>query len=215
MEGVRIVIRSSADEYVSSLVSAISQVNPIQLDNAVEVLFGAWKQGRTVFSCGNGGSSSNSSHFACDLVMNGSPSGTRPISVVSLNDNVPLITALTNDEGWDRVYELQLRPIFRRGDVLVVFSVHGGTGSASAGAWSQNLLRAVRYAKSTNGSTIAFVGYDGGILKEMADHCVHVPVYDTAIVESVHTALFHGVVQGLRKRLEMARSEDGPNGSAS
>ena len=104
-------------------------------------------------------------------------------------DNIPLVSALTNDNGWNEVYSDQLRNFFRKGDVLVAISVHGGSGSDKAGLWSQNLLKAVKYAKDNGGKVVGLAGFDGGELCKAADACIVVPANSTPQVEGMHPVL--------------------------
>lgn len=119
-----------------------------------------------------------------------------------LNDNIPLMSALINDEGFDNLFYEQLLNQFQSGDVLICISVHGGAGRDKAGLWSQNLLKAMRYVKQNEGKTIGFSGFDGGPMKEIADACVVVPFNSTPQVESFHLALEHLICDCLKEKIE-------------
>lgn len=143
------------------------------------------ENGGTLFVCGNGGSAGTASHTACDLFK------TSGLRAVSLNENMPLTSAIINDEGWKELYSFQLKRLFREGDALMCFSVHGGSGSDKAGRWSQNLLRAIQYVKAQGGRTIGFSGFTGGRMRKLCDYSVVVPVDSTPVVESLHVVLEH------------------------
>lgn len=165
----------------------------------VDILFDAWKLNRWVFTAGNGGSAGTATHFAADLVKTTiDQSSARGLRALSLVDNVPLASAVTNDWGWEHLYDVTLNPYWESGSVLVVFSVHGGSGQDKAGAWSQNLLRAIQFAKEHSGKTIAFTGFDGGVMKELCDVCIVVPADSTPLVESFHVVLHHLVAFRLK-----------------
>jgi D-sedoheptulose 7-phosphate isomerase len=168
------------------------------IDQAIGILHEAWKEDRQVFVVGNGGSASTSTHFACDLNKWVSDEADRKFRAFALVDNIPLMSALTNDNGWGEVYVDQLRNFFRKGDVLVAISVHGGSGSDKAGPWSQNLLRAVKYVKDNGGKVVGLSGFDGGVLKTAADACVVVPANSTPHVEGMHLVLTHLMAEQLR-----------------
>jgi hypothetical protein len=102
--------------------------------------------------------------------------------VIPLTDNVGYITALANDEGYESVFEQQLRNLGRRGDVLVAIS---GSGN------SANVLKAVEYAHAIGMRTIGVTGYDGGKLRRLANVSVHVPVWDMGMAEALHGVIFH------------------------
>jgi D-sedoheptulose 7-phosphate isomerase len=125
----------------------------------------------------------------------------RKFRAFSLVDNIPLVSALTNDNGWGDIYYEQLRNFFRKGDVVVAISVHGGSGSDKAGPWSQNLLKAVKYAKDHGGKVIGLSGFDGGLLRTVSDACVVVPANSTPHVEGMHLVLTHLICEQLREKI--------------
>jgi D-sedoheptulose 7-phosphate isomerase len=187
--------------YLSEIQNVAASISAEEIDRAIETLFSAWKEGNRVFTCGNGGSASTATHFACDLVKTVAVDGKRGLKAECLNDNIPLMLALVNDDGFDNLFSEQLRTKFHKGDVLVCISVHGGAGNDRAGLWSQNLLKAMKYARETGGKTIGFSGFDGGPMKEIADSCVVVPVNSTPHVESFHLALEHLICSALREKI--------------
>ena len=190
------------DRYFAEMRRGIDALSRADIDRAIEALFDAWKRGATVFLIGNGGSASTATHFACDLSKVTIAEGKPRLRAISLCDNVPLVSAWTNDSGFEHLFSEQLRSLMRAGDVLVAISVHGGSGADRAGPWSQNLLRAVQTAKQEFGATvIGFSGFDGGALREMADICVVVPLASTPQVESFHLALEHLVTFCLREKI--------------
>ncbi len=88
-----------------------------------------------------------------------------------------------------------------KGDVIICFSVHGGSGRDKAGAWSQNLLKAMDYVKKNGGKTIGFAGFDGGAMKELADVCIVVPFNATPHVEAFHVVLQHLIAFRLKEKI--------------
>ncbi len=189
-------------DYLSEVKRITETISVADIDGVVELLFQAWRNGNQVFTCGNGGSASTATHFACDLSTTTITNNKKRFEVSCLNDNIPLISALINDDGFDNLYYEQLKSRFRKGDVLICISVHGGAGSDKAGLWSQNLLKAMKYAQENGGKAIGFSGFDGGPMKEMADACITVPVNSTPQVESFHLALEHLICGCLRQKIE-------------
>jgi D-sedoheptulose 7-phosphate isomerase len=189
------------NNYLEEVGSIARRVSQEDIGRVVKLLFDAWVNDRQVFLAGNGGSASTATHFACDLAKFVTVEGKRRFRVVALNDNVPLVSALTNDLGWENVYVEQLRNLMGRGDVFVVISVHGGSGADKAGAWSQNLLKAVKFVKDNGGRVVGLVGFDGGVLKGAADACVVVPADSTPQVEGFHVVLTHLMCARLREML--------------
>ena len=190
------------ETYLSDMKKVIEAISIDDIDRVVELLFSAWERGNQVFICGNGGSASTATHFSCDLSKTTIVEGKRRFKVHCLNDNIPLITAIINDEGFDNLFIEQLKNWFQKGDILICISVHGGVGRDKAALWSQNLVKAMRYAKEMKGYTIGLSGFDGGVMKEIADACIVVPINSTPQVESFHLALEHLISSCLRQKIE-------------
>jgi len=174
------------------------------IDRVIEILFEAWKKGNRIFIIGNGGSASTATHFACDLAKGTAVEGKKRFRVISLTDNVSLLTALTNDNGFASVFVEQLKNLLEKDDVVIAISVHGGAGQDRAGPWSQNLLAAMQYAKQASAKTVGMAGFDGGAFKKIADACIVVPANSTPYVESWHLALEHLICNCLREMIEKA-----------
>jgi D-sedoheptulose 7-phosphate isomerase len=187
--------------YLSEMKRVIDGISAGDINKAVGILFDAWKRGGSVFTCGNGGSASTATHFVCDLAKTTIVEGKKRFRAYCLNDNIPLVSALVNDNGFDNIYYEQLRGSFQKGDVLICISVHGGVGADKAGLWSQNLIKAMKYAKDTGGKTIGLAGFDGGLMKEIADACIVTPVNSTPHTESLHLAVEHLICQCLKQRI--------------
>jgi len=189
---------SRTQGYLEEVSQIAAKLDRHSIDTAVGILYEAWKSDNQIFTIGNGGSASTATHFACDLNKWVSDEAVRKFRAFSLVDNIPLVSALTNDNGWSDIYYEQLRNFFRKGDVLVAISVHGGSGSDKAGPWSQNLLKAVKYAKENGGKVIGLSGFDGGVLKKASDACIVVPANSTPHVEGMHLVLTHLMCEQLR-----------------
>ena len=189
---------SRTHEYLEEVSQIAAKLDRGSIDNAVGILYEAWKNDNQVFTIGNGGSASTATHLACDLNKWVSDEAVRKFRAFSLVDNIPFVSALTNDNGWSDVYYEQLRNFFRKGDVLVAISVHGGSGSDKAGPWSQNLLKAVKYAKDNGGKVVGLSGFDGGVLKTASDTCIVVPANSTPHVEGMHLVLTHLICEQLK-----------------
>lgn len=190
-----------SNSYLQEVSEIANKLNRNDIEKAIEILYNAWKNDNQIFVVGNGGSASSSTHFACDLNKWVSDNAERKFRAFALVDNVPLVSALTNDNGWGDVYCEQLRNFFRKGDVIVAISVHGGSGSDKAGPWSQNLLKAVKYAKDNGGRILGLAGFDGGVLKTVSDACVVVPANSTPHVEGMHVVLTHLMCEQLREMI--------------
>jgi D-sedoheptulose 7-phosphate isomerase len=190
------------DKYFSDAKEVIDKISKDDIDKVINILFEAWKNSNKVYTMGNGGSASTATHFVADLAKAAIVEGKKRFKVIGLTDNIPLMSAWTNDDGFENLFTGQLENLIDPGDVLIGFSVHGGSGTGNAGIWSQNLLKAMKFAKDKGAKTIGFSGFDGGAFKEMVDACVVVPINSTPQVESFHVVLHHLVVFGLKEKIK-------------
>jgi len=193
--------REFINNYLSEIGEVVKKISVEDTDRVIEILFQAWRNGNRVYTCGNGGSASTATHFVCDLIKTVAPEGERGFRAECLNDNIPLMLALINDDGFDNLFIEQLKTKFREGDVLICISVHGGSGKDKASLWSQNLLKAMDYVKENGGKTIGLSGFDGGPMKEVADACIVVPVDSTPYIESLHLAVEHLICDCLKGKI--------------
>lgn len=190
-------------EYIESFFAGVStiieKISRTDIERMIEAIFGIWKSGNCIYLVGNGGSAGTASHFAADLSKCTACEGRPRLKAISLVENVALVSAIINDEGWEHVFVEQLKTHFRAGDAVLALSVHGGSGSDRAGPWSQNLLSALRFARENGGTALGFSGFDGGPMKEIADVCVVVPYNTTPHVEAFHVVLHHLIAFRLRE----------------
>ena len=164
--------------------SLLQQVNLDAVERVYQILRDARDRGSTVFIAGNGGSAATAAHWGNDLGKGAKESRRAPLRVMSLSDNISWLTALANDEGYDRVFSGQLENFAKPRDVLVVLSASGN---------SPNLLRAVELGHARKLITIGFLGFDGGALKSMVDEVLLLPTRKGAygLVESGHDLFCH------------------------
>jgi len=189
------------EQYLREIKEICDNISRKDIDKVIEILFDAWKNNNQVFFCGNGGSAGTATHFMCDLFKVTIVEEKKRFRAYCLNDNIPLMTALINDDGWDNLFIEQLKNLNKPGDVIICFSVHGGTGRDKAGAWSRNLLKAMDYVKRNDGKAIGFAGFDGGAMKELADVCIVVPFNATPHVEAFHVVLQHLIAFRLKEKI--------------
>ena len=193
--------KEQIEQYFKEIKEISDNISRKDIDGAIELLFDAWKHDNQVFFCGNGGSAGTATHFMCDLFKVTIVEGKKRFKALCLNDNIPLMTALINDDGFDNLFIEQLKNLYRKGDVLICLSVHGGSGKDKAGLWSQNLLKAMDFVNKNGGKTIGFAGFDGGAMKDVADVCVVVPFDATPHVEAFHVVLQHLIAFRLKEKI--------------
>ncbi len=154
-----------AHTYFSKLYEHLKAVDPVIFSQIFDQIERCRKQDSTIYIIGNGGSASIASHMANDLGIGARHDGTKPLRILSFNDNMSVITALGNDMGYDSVFVEQLRPALTKGDLLIAFSVSGN---------SPNIIRAVEFAKEKGVPVVGCTGFDGGKLKTLSDFSFHI-----------------------------------------
>ena len=199
--------RFSADKYFSLIARySLGIIESKDYQEVLDILIECYRRGGTVFTMGCGGSASTATHFAADLAKTTMVGRELGFKAISLVDNIPLISAWSNDKGWGSIFAGQLEAWLDRDDVLVGFSVHGGTQQGDeAGPWSQNLVAAMKLAKKRRATIIGFSGFDGGALREMANASIVIPIgaepYGTPVIEAMHVVLHHCIIYDLKERI--------------
>jgi D-sedoheptulose 7-phosphate isomerase len=149
------------------------------------------RAGGKVMLCGNGGSSADASHLAAEL-LGRFKLDRDPLPALSLTDNVPSITAIANDIGYERSFSRQVRGLGRAGDVLIGISTSGT---------SANVLDAVQAARDAGIRTVGFTGASGGPLAESTELCLRVPSEDTARIQEGYMLVGHTVCELVERAL--------------
>ncbi len=185
------------DAYLKETAEIALRTDREDLGRVIDVLFEAYLADKHIYTCGNGGSAANASHLACDIAKFTWVDGQKRFRCSSLCDNAALVSALTNDVGFGRIFLEQLDGRIEPGDVLVCLSVHGGSGADKAGPWSQNLVAAADFAKKHGAKVVALVGYDGGALRSMSDASVIVPTTKAGQTSTPHVEGFHEIYHHL------------------
>ncbi len=168
--------------YLSKMQQVIAGLPVEELYRVGEVLLEARRRGAQVFTLGNGGSAANASHIACDLSKSCIRDDLPRFRVISLVDNVPLATAWANDTSYENIFAAQLENLLEPGDVVIAIS---GSGC------SRNVLNAARLARERGAIVIGLTGFDGGLLKEIADPCIIVPSFCMEQIEDTHLIIGH------------------------
>lgn len=185
-----------AEGYIGELKGCLDSLPIRDVAQVIRVIYEAYVKGKQVFIMGNGGSAATASHFACDLGKGTIVEGKRRFRVLSLNDNMALVTALSNDLGYESVFKEQLVNLVSEGDVVIAIS---GSGN------SENVVQAIKYANSRGAVTVGLLGFGGGRLKELVKYSVILDSRSYGIAESVHQFLEHLITEYFRARLENER----------
>jgi D-sedoheptulose 7-phosphate isomerase len=182
-------IGEAISAYLTEMQSTLSNLPIDSIERVVRLLREARSQKKRVFLFGNGGSAATASHLACDLAKGTNTNGKPRMRVVSLTDNVPLISAWANDSSYEDIFAQQLQEQVEPGDIAIGIS---GSGK------SPNVLNAIKVARAAGAITIGLTGLDGGDLKNLVDLCIVVPDNSIDQVEDVHLMLGHIITSCLR-----------------
>lgn len=171
--------------FLSEVKAIAEQLDPVSIDQAVDLLHQVRERGGRLFILGVGGSAANASHAVNDF---------RKIcgfECYAPTDNVSELTARTNDDGWAGVFAEWLRGSHLSSkDGILVLSVGGGDLDLNV---SPNLVRAIQYAKQQDAAVVGIVGRDGGYTAKTADACVIIPTVNQVHV-TPHSEAFQAIV---------------------
>lgn len=162
-----------------------------EVDALAMIVAEALVAGRTLFTCGNGGSAADALHLAEEMVGR-YRTDRRPLAAVCLNADVGALTCIANDFGYGAVFARQLIALARPGDVLVVFSTSGN---------SENILQALHAARERGVTSIALLGKGGGAARRLADHAIVVPSANSARIQEVHGLILHAICEEVEARI--------------
>ena len=187
-------------EYKKQLEQAVYDLDPEPIMGAADVLFDAWKNKRSVYIFGNGGSWSTAEHFACDLRKWSRIPGSGGVHALALT-LTPLATAYANDHSYDEIFSRQLNDLMSDGDVAIGISCSG---------ISKNVVNALSLAGNF-GKRIGMTGPTEGPFREIylnADVMIHIEAPDIRVQEDMHLAVCHILAGEVRVRIaEVAQRE--------
>jgi len=181
------------NQYLTELEDVVHRLSRPDIEAVVETLLAAWRERRQVFILGNGGSAATASHMMNDLNKFTNVPGRRRFRALALTDNVPLFTAVGNDQSYAEVFVEPLQNLLEAGDVLIAISASGN---------SKNVVQAVEYAQARGATVIGFCGQPGGRLAQLANQRVIVPSDRIGQQEDGHLILNHVLAFALRARIE-------------
>lgn len=194
-------------DYILTVRDSLANVDLAGLEAIVEALHGAYLDGRTVFTMGNGASAALASHMACDLgkgtagdlALGPGKPAERRMRIVSLVDNLALLTAIGNDITYQDIFVEQLKNLLRPGDVVLGIS---GSGS------SPNVVRAMEYAQREGAITIGITGSQPGAAQigQYSRICLRAPLTMMEQIEDAHVVFHHAITVSLRERLALERA---------
>jgi D-sedoheptulose 7-phosphate isomerase len=162
-----------------------------RIGKVTEEIANAFKAGRKVLFCGNGGSAADAQHLAAEF-SGRFYTDRNPLPSEALHCNTSYLTAVANDYGYDVVYSRMVKGVGQKGDVLVGLSTSGN---------SVNIIKALEVAKEIGMITVCFTGKSGGKMKDMCDHLLNVPSNDTPRIQESHIMIGHIICQLVEEQL--------------
>ena len=185
--------REKMRSYVATEIRVLKSLDLDEINRAVNAILEARERGGTIYTMGNGGSAATASHMVCDFTKGASEAlGGRRFRVECLSDNTPIMMAIANDYCYEEIFVYQLRGQLKPEDLLIGIS---GSGN------SENVLRAIRYAKELGTPSIGITGYSGGKLRELADYSMHVDIDDMQIAEDIHMIFDHMMMRVIGEKI--------------
>lgn len=161
------------------------------IEGVAEVIINAFKNGKHVYFCGNGGSAADAQHLAAEF------SGRfykdrKALPAEALHCNASYLTAVANDYGFDLIYSRMIDGIGLEGDVLIGLSTSGN---------SVNIIKAFEKAREMKMITVGFTGVSGGIMKALSDHLINIPSTDTPRIQESHITIGHIICQLVEEKM--------------
>jgi D-sedoheptulose 7-phosphate isomerase len=180
------------DAYLIGMAAVVADLSRAEIWSAVDLLVDAGRRRARIYIVGNGGSAATASHMANDLCKQASVPGQPMLRAIALTDNMPLVTAWSNDADYAESFARQLVNHVEAGDLLVAISTSGN---------SPNVLRALELAREAGARTIGLTGREGGRMAALVDCCIRVPSDDIGQQEDAHLVVNHVLTCGIRARL--------------
>jgi phosphoheptose isomerase len=180
------------NEYLTAINDAMKSFDHNELHSIINAIRTIQSNDNRIFSCGNGGSAAIANHLVCDCMKGVGEDAKVRLDVLSLCSNVPLITAISNDIGYDEVFSKQLEYQARKSDMLIAISSSGN---------SPNIISAIKKANDMGLITVAITGFDGGESAKLANFSIHIKSDNYGVVEDVSQSVMHFIAQNLRRHL--------------
>tara|TARA_Y100000816_G_C26087830_1_gene574333 strand:- start:882 stop:1508 length:627 start_codon:yes stop_codon:yes gene_type:complete len=177
------------NQYINEKNDLLKKIDFKELDKIINVITKTIKNNNIIYSCGNGGSSSLADHLTCDFIKQTNNKTNLKLKSISLASNFSLISAISNDISFDKIFSFQVDKLCKRNDLLICFSVSGN---------SKNLINAVKVAEKKGIKTISFTGFNGGKLSKITNYNINFPMANYGIVEDCHVTMMHFLSQFIR-----------------
>ena len=181
------------DDYFSLVAETLDKLDRESISKFVDLVLEVCDNGGTIFVFGNGGSGATASHLCGDFVKGISYGSKKKLKVICLNDNIPALMAIANDVSYDDIFLEQIKNFLKKDDLVIGIS---GSGN------SPNVVKAIEYANTIGAKTVAFCGFSGGSIKQLASLAIHVDIDNMEVAEDVHLIIAHCVKNIIIKKFE-------------
>ncbi len=182
MEKIKNIIQSS----INTKQQVLAEESLVKtISTTVEVILNAYRNGKRLYFCGNGGSAADAQHLAAEFTgrfyIN-----RKALPAEALHCNTSYLTAVANDYSFDDIYSRLIDGIGETGDVIIGLSTSGN---------STNIIKAFEAARNKGMITIGFTGETGGKMKSLCDHLINIPSTDTPRIQESHIMVGHIICQ--------------------
>ena len=180
--------------FMDSLTASIAAKQCVNLEVVAQVaeqVYQCLKSGHRVLLAGNGGSAADAQHIAAEFTGR-FLKDRQPLPAIALTTDTSAITAIGNDYGFDAVFSRQIQALGQPGDLFFAISTSGN---------SPNLLAAIAAAQTAGVGTVGVTGKDGGTIRPMVDHSIHVDHPDTPRIQETHIMALHMICEWVDYRL--------------
>ena len=161
---------------------ALKSIDQDKVCRAAEAIIKSLNNGKKIFWCGNGGSASQANHLSAELVGGMYQKKIQPFQSICLNVDTAFITAWSNDDSFDNIFVRQLEALGNNNDILILLSTSGN---------SQNIINAIKCAKSKGIKFISLTGNNGGKAKKLGGININVKTDDTQRIQEMHILIGH------------------------
>ena len=186
------LIKNHINEHINTI-SLIDEKIQNEILNFANKMVGALKEKKTIFWCGNGGSSSDAQHLAAELIGR-FKDDRRALRSISLTADSSVLTCISNDYNFENIFSRQVEALGNNGDVLIGISTSGK---------SQNVINALNTAKNMGLTTLGLLGKGGGVARSECDYSIVIPSDITARIQESHILIGHILCELIETGLEL------------
>ena len=188
------LVRDSVGAHQAVVEASLASLVPQILEYG-RLVAEAFRGGKKLLACGNGGSAAEAQHLVAELVGR-FHTERRPLPAIALTTDTSILTAVGNDYGYREVFARQVQALAAPGDALLLISTSGN---------SENILAAAERGREIGTVTIALTGRSGGRLAALADLALRVPADDTPRIQEMHLLIDHCLCEVVERLLGFTR----------